>query len=311
MEKLVKMVKWHIDSMQYVCHLRQTIIVLRSANRDYSGSFIIEAVYEFNENSEIFKDEISGWQYGFSKHQSIDQDEDSTSVQVLGETQRFSRMIFHNLIRNLFQTQPALEVNVYPNFELSELFIFEGMKNFRLCGDANHDTNANYAEAYFSKARNLNCAVVSTPITPVLNSRSKLTTAKYLYFENTSDNAKTLPLHFNGHRAIFHRCKCDRRTLVAIIQRWLTNKGFQNLHALEINSYGTLPYRFGQNLPEIDARPWDRLRRPENFENDYRAMGYHFKPFKCANFLDVVRESDGKVASFHITQTTFKFCVWN
>ena len=64
MSKLMRMVKWHIDRMQYGYHHPHTIIALGSPKIDYGGSFIIQAVDEFNGNSEIFRDKTSGLQYG-------------------------------------------------------------------------------------------------------------------------------------------------------------------------------------------------------------------------------------------------------
>ncbi|CAL2043845.1 unnamed protein product [Caenorhabditis brenneri] len=233
MSRLMRMVKWHIDRMQYVYHHPHTIIVLGSPKSDYGGSFIIQAVDEFKENPEIFRDKTSGLQYGLSKHHLMILEEYSTPVQVLKQVEQLSRLVFHNLIIDLCRTPPVVELNVAANFDLFKVCVYENTRNLLLSGN---ETSADYLEEYFSKVTDLNCAVVSTRVKPRLSIHSKLTTANYLYFKCSLYHAKAIPLHFNGHRAIFRMSMCDRRTFSDIIQRWLSNEGFQNLHALEMTA---------------------------------------------------------------------------
>ncbi|EGT44049.1 hypothetical protein CAEBREN_04526 [Caenorhabditis brenneri] len=156
MSRLMRMVKWHIDRMQYVYHHPHTIIVLGSPKSDYGGSFIIQAVDEFNGNSEIFRDKTSGLQYGLSKQHLMILEEYSTPVQVLKQVEQLSRLVFHNLIIDLCRTPPVVELNVAANFDLSKVCVYENTRNLRLSGV---ETNADYLEEYFSKVTDLNCAV--------------------------------------------------------------------------------------------------------------------------------------------------------
>ncbi|CAL2044579.1 unnamed protein product [Caenorhabditis brenneri] len=306
MSRLIRMVKWRVSIIQYKSYKSHTYIFLGSPKFDHGGYFKFRDVDEFSENSKIFREKTLGLQYGIFASTVLGWA--GAVVEVLKNSKYFSRLLFHNLIADLFRNPPVIEYDVGSGFNLTNTYFYETMKNMCLSGIA---ATPDYAEEYFSKAMDLQCAVVFPVIRPQLNTHSKLTTAKYLYFKNTFYQATTLPLHFNGHRAVFYRSIYNKRTIVEIMKRWNSNEGFQNLQTLEIFSSRNRNFNVDEIQREVNARPWDGLRRPENFGKEDRVMGVRFKPIECANFLDIVRESDGKVASFLVTEKMFKFCVWN
>ncbi|EGT43725.1 hypothetical protein CAEBREN_11842 [Caenorhabditis brenneri] len=307
MKRLMRMVKWYVSKMQYVSNRFQTHIFLGSPIFDYGGLFVIQEVNEFTENSRTYREEEFGLQYGLSA--DTIEGKTATVVQVLKREQSSSKWVFHDLIIDLFRNPPVIEYEVDSDCDLSNIYINETVRNMRLSGG---DANASYAERYFSTAMDLHGAVVTPLIRPQLLIDSKLTTAKYLYLEHAFYNTWTLALHFNGHRAVFNYSIFDEQIVAGIINKWKCNEGFQNLQTLEIYSSHIIPdFHINEIGNHFGARPFDGLRRPENFKEEHWVMDVHFKPMECANFLDIVRESDGKVASFLLTTSMFKFCVWN
>ncbi|EGT45206.1 hypothetical protein CAEBREN_25588 [Caenorhabditis brenneri] len=269
MKQLIKSIKWDISEIQYLEYYSLTYITLGQPDYAYGGYFIIKAVDSFAKNTKIFQEKILSQQYGLTGYEKNGMT--GTVVQILKDSQHVSRMLLHNQIIELFRTPPSVHFELYSSSDMSTVYIHETLKDLHLSGCV---AELNYVEEFFSKAADLNCAAVSAPIEKPLSRHSKLTTAKYLYFENAEYLADTFPLHFNGHRAVFEgsRCSYGHRVVVEVMKKWMSNEGFQNLQSLEIYLSGLEVFDVNQVLKQFDSKPWDPLRRPENYGNEYRLI---------------------------------------
>uniref|UniRef100_A0A1I7U2S6 DUF4224 domain-containing protein n=1 Tax=Caenorhabditis tropicalis TaxID=1561998 RepID=A0A1I7U2S6_9PELO len=65
------------------------------------------------------------------------------------------------------------------------------------------------------------------------------------------------------------------------------------------------------NMREFVTMRWNEKRRPREYVYKKGYSSVWEMPTDCAEFLDVERKTDGKIASFSITADDFTFLVWN
>ncbi|CAL2044360.1 unnamed protein product [Caenorhabditis brenneri] len=306
-KKTIKSTNWKLPTLTVSLNDSLVVVALNDTREQNLVGFAVETVQTFLDNTEALKLKGSDLEFRLTKRKMNDVNRDLQIIQVLEEFRVNSRSEIFKHFYELLRNKPTVILCLETRTSLNELPPLVNVTEMELFGAP---VNRQYVEDYFEKCDELNCAVVGNDIYSQLNENSKLTSAKYLFFEYSEIQAMLIPFHFKGRVAVFKESICDSSIVISILQRWINSEGLIDLDYMQILLMREYSFNHFHVHREIESEPWDQMRRPARFEKKTRIINWDILPLNCEHFLDVTRRSDGMVGSFLITPKSFTFCIW-
>ncbi|EGT43394.1 hypothetical protein CAEBREN_18012 [Caenorhabditis brenneri] len=130
-----------------------------------------------------------------------------------------------------------------------------------------------------------------------------------VYIKKAEEFAGTILRSFNARSLFFQDAYCNNEDILAFLNRWKNNSGYQSLVFVSIDS--ETPLDSDAILSQIETTPYDETTRPATHIHHCPSY-YGGSPWETdtKEYRDI-RRVDGKLASFSVEENFFEFRVWD
>ncbi|EFO87181.1 hypothetical protein CRE_27796 [Caenorhabditis remanei] len=139
-----------------------------------------------------------------------------------------------------------------------------------------------------------------------LSDKSCLLTCENLLISYSRHFSRQNFLNFSGKYLLLQNTILTSEDLKIFLETW--HKGTDR-HLKVVYVFGNTNFEKEKILEGFDWKPWDKTKRPANYPSRARFISPE-DHYDCTNAMDIVRESDGALASIRINPKAFMFYVW-
>uniref|UniRef100_A0A1I7UX14 FBA_2 domain-containing protein n=1 Tax=Caenorhabditis tropicalis TaxID=1561998 RepID=A0A1I7UX14_9PELO len=139
---------------------------------------------------------------------------------------------------------------------------------------------------------------------------SKLYEVGELIIWHSRQTATLCLQNFKGHYLRMRNTECHNTDLIEFLKKWISGEDHLNIEAVFLTSTIEMEFNPENIMVEFKTMRWDKKRRPREYVYKKGNSNVWETPTDCADFLDVERKTDGKLASFYVTHKSFTFLVW-
>ncbi|EGT39880.1 hypothetical protein CAEBREN_23508 [Caenorhabditis brenneri] len=219
--------------------------------------------------------------------------------------------IFRHIL-NLFKFSEKiqLDLSLDPS-EVNNFPVLDGVTSTALRA-ASFDTTT--VEAFCNKYPTQKSTALFTKLSGELGPNSPLLGVEDIYFRDPENQTSTILENFPGRNLFMNNAHLPETSVIKFMRYWMTGSAHQHLEVLHVifaEDYLINPGIIHEEFKN-EAEVFDPSKRQENYEYNTQIIGC-YKPhrFQCSRSLDIERISDGRRASFSVTGSWFRFCVWN
>ncbi|EGT48451.1 hypothetical protein CAEBREN_13655 [Caenorhabditis brenneri] len=307
--RIIRCVRWTPDRIRYFVREGELDVKIEFKRRNQEMNVKLNSVKRF-------VDKNTSWHRlgdGIDVELRIEPITNGTTsfiFQFLKSQEEIVPAAIHNSLLNTFGVIPKIEFQIEMDQYLGCLPKITGVTDTVLNGSRISGCALQRFLSNFPHQNSI--SILTTSLMGRLEESSKLFSIKNIHWKSSESYAPLVLKYFNGMNLILSG-KITKNDLVGFLRRWMYTDRYLNLKTVSIR-YENILFEHDEVLREFHISPYDPLRRPENYDYnpciiDYPVNENH--PFKCLNFLDIERISDGKLASVQINESNFWFCVWD
>ncbi|EGT54297.1 hypothetical protein CAEBREN_24486 [Caenorhabditis brenneri] len=178
------------------------------------------------------------------------------------------------------------------------------------------EVETTFLENLYEKYPNQECSLIRPEIYGELSVNSKIFQIDHLLIKQPGNHARMILENFTGTCLYFDDALIDENDLKVFMRKWISNTAYHNLQVLSVN-----PLEYWSNeqsiLEGIPKKEWDETTRPTRYEYQSKVLDWvgPADPIYLRNAIrnawELVRDTDGKVASVYTLPGSFVFCVWS
>ncbi|EGT35473.1 hypothetical protein CAEBREN_19891 [Caenorhabditis brenneri] len=178
------------------------------------------------------------------------------------------------------------------------------------------EVETTFLEDLYEKYPNQECSLIRPPIYGKLSVNSKMFQVDHLLIKQPENHGLMILENFTGTCLFFDDALIDENDLKVFMRKWISNTAYHNLLVLSVN-----PLEFWSNeqaiLEGIPSKRWDETTRPTCYKYQSKVLDWVgaadpiYLPFTFRSTSELVRDTDGKVASVFTLPGSFVFCVWS
>ncbi|EFO90641.1 hypothetical protein CRE_08000 [Caenorhabditis remanei] len=168
-------------------------------------------------------------------------------------------------------------------------------------------------DTFLSQYPNLSTLMIQPSVIGQLSDSSKILEINNIQLSNPGHFGASLLSKFTGRNIACRDLFITEAEIYLLIRKWMRSEAYHNLETIHFSAAPDYDLDTDLIIDQLETEEFDPTKRPQWYQIDYKLFNIPTSPvdFSGDNCFDVIRENDGKRASFLSFPTFFMFLVWN